>query len=106
MSDEVVRQDELELDGEEQAAEKQAAEKKPAGKKSAKPANKKKQGEKAVSRYLRELKSEFKKIIWPSRSSLVRNTVVTLIMCAIMGAIISLFDLGLGALINLLMSLK
>ena len=102
MSDDINRKDEMELDqGPEQAADK----KKSANVKAAKP-SKKKQGDKVIARYLRELKSEFKKIIWPSRSTLLRNTLVTLIMCAFMGTIISLFDLGLGALINLLMSLK
>ena len=48
------------------------------------------------------LKSEFKKIIWPTLPTVVRNTGVTLAMCAVLGIAICLFDFGLGALIKLM----
>ena len=60
--------------------------------------------EKSV-KFLRDLKGEFKKITWPTFPAVVRNTGVTLALCAILGLIICLIDLGLGALINLLLSL-
>ena len=58
-----------------------------------------------MGKYFRDLRGEFKKIIWPTVPTVVRNTVVTLAMCAIMGLVICLFDLGLSALVNLLVSL-
>lgn len=54
------------------------------------------------SKFFRDLKGEFRKITWPTLAATGRNTVVTLAMCAIMGVIICLIDLGLGALIDLL----
>lgn len=60
---------------------------------------------KRMAKYFRDLKGEFKKIIWPTVPTVVRNTGVTLAMCAIMGLVICLFDLGLGALVNLLVTL-
>ncbi len=60
--------------------------------------------EKSV-KFLRDLKGEFKKITWPTFPSVVRNTGVTLALCAIFGLIICLIDLGLGQLIQLLLTL-
>ncbi len=56
-------------------------------------------------KFLRDLKGEFKKITWPTFPAVVRNTGVTLVLCAILGLIICLIDLGLGALIDLMLSL-
>ena len=56
-------------------------------------------------KFLRDLKGEFKKITWPTFSAVVRNTGVTLVLCIILGLIICLIDLGLGALIDLLLAL-
>ncbi len=56
-------------------------------------------------KFLRDLKGEFKKITWPTFPAVVRNTGVTLVLCAVLGLIICLIDLGLGSLINLLLSL-
>ena len=56
-------------------------------------------------KFLRDLKGEFKKITWPTFPAVVRNTGVTLVLCVLLGLIICLIDLGLGALIDLLLSL-
>ena len=58
-----------------------------------------------VTKYFRDTKSEFKKIVWPTFPAVVRNTGVTLAMCAITAAVIIVVDLGLGALIKLLLKL-
>ncbi len=74
-------------------------------------AKNKKSGEKnpiipvKVSKFFRDTRGEFKKIVWPGFSTVVRNTIATLVMCAIVGAIIVLIDLGLGYLVNLLLNL-
>ncbi len=54
-------------------------------------------------KFFRDLKGEFRKITWPTLNTTTRNTAVTLAMCAIMGVIICLIDLGLGQLIKLLL---
>lgn len=51
--------------------------------------------------WLLEYKSELKKISWPKFPAVVRNTIIVLIMCAVVGAFIWLVDLGLGKLLEL-----
>lgn len=58
-----------------------------------------------VKKFFRDTRGEFKKIVWPGFPTVVRNTIATLIMCALVGAIIVVIDLGLSALINLLLGL-
>ena len=60
---------------------------------------------KRIGKYFRDTKSEFKKIVWPTFPSVVRNTLVTLVLCAILGVLIGLVDAGLSALIKLVLSL-
>lgn len=66
-----------------------------------KDANKKK-----VAKFFRDLRGEFKKIIWPTRKTVIRNTSVTIAMCAIVGIAVAVFDFGLGALVSLLTQQK
>ena len=74
--------------------------------KDAKPAKKKGRGlGKRMAKNFRDLKGEFKKIIWPTFPTVVRNTGVTLAMCAIMGLIICVIDFGLSKLVELFVSL-
>ena len=58
-----------------------------------------------VKKYFRELRSELKKVVWPSGKQLVNNTVVVLVAVLIVGIIVCLFDLGAGELIGLLRKL-
>lgn len=60
---------------------------------------------KRVARWFREMKSELKKVVWPSGKQLVNNTVVVLVAVLIVGIIVCLFDLGAGELIGLLRKL-
>ncbi len=39
------------------------------------------------------LKAEFKKIVWPSRKSLAKETIAVLVVSVLLGAIISIVDL-------------
>ena len=57
------------------------------------------------SKWFREMKSELKKVVWPSGKQLVNNTVVVLVAVLIVGIIVCLFDLGAGELIGLLRKL-
>ena len=54
--------------------------------------------------FVRDYKSEVTKIVWPKFKDVLKNTMIVLIMCLLVGAIIWLIDLGLGELIGLLWS--
>ena len=49
------------------------------------------------------LKSEFKKIVWPDKESLVKESVAVIVITAILGVVIALIDLavefGIGLII-------
>ncbi len=55
---------------------------------------------KRIVRFFRDYKSEVKKIVWPGPRDVVKNTVIVLIMCLLIGALIWVFDLGLGKLLE------
>ena len=74
--------------------------------KAGKTEKKKKSGGNRFGKFFRDTRGEFKKIIWPTFPTVVRNTCVTLAMCAVLGLAICLFDFGLSYLINLLLSIK
>ena len=59
----------------------------------------------AIGKFFRDTKGEFKKIVWPTFPSVMKNTGVTLAMCALTAVIIIVVDLGLGQLVNLLLNL-
>lgn len=54
-----------------------------------------------IVKFLRDYKGEIKKIVWPGPRAVVKNTVIVLVMCLLIGAFIWLLDLGLGSLIGL-----
>ncbi len=56
-----------------------------------------------VSKYLRDTKGEFKKIVWPNFSTVVKNTGVVLAMCAVTAVVIILADAGLTLIIDLML---
>lgn len=58
---------------------------------------------KRIVRFLRDYKSEIKKIVWPGLKDVVKNTIIVLIMCLLVGILIWLVDFGLGQLLNLVL---
>ena len=58
-----------------------------------------------VSKFFRDVRGEFKKIVWPGFGAVARNTGVVLAACAVTALVIVLVDLGLGQLIALFMNL-
>lgn len=48
------------------------------------------------------LKAEFKKIIWPARQDVVKQTVLIIVVTIILGVIIKFLDTGIQALLNLI----
>ena len=58
---------------------------------------------KRIVRYFRDYKSEVKKIVWPGLNEVVKNTVIVLIICLIIGAFIWAVDFGLAKLLELVL---
>ncbi len=58
---------------------------------------------KRVIAFVKDYKSEIKKIVWPGPRDVVKNTAIVLAMCLLVGAFIWLLDLGLGKLIELIL---
>ena len=56
-----------------------------------------------VIAFFRDYKSEVKKIVWPNFKFVLKNTIVVLVICAILGVFIWLLDLGLLELIGLIL---
>ena len=58
----------------------------------------------AIARYLRELRSELKKVVWPTPQQVIKNTGIVVVCVLVVGAFIWLFDfvaqVGIDALIN------
>lgn len=61
---------------------------------------------KRIVLFFRDYKSEAKKIVWPGLKDVLKNTVIVLIMCLLIGALIWLVDLGLGTLLDWILGLK
>jgi preprotein translocase subunit SecE len=45
-----------------------------------------------VTRFFRDLRSEFKKVVWPTKKQVVNNTLVVLVTIIVFGAFLGLFD--------------
>ena len=56
-----------------------------------------------IALFFRDNKSEVKKIVWPGFRDVVKNTVIVLIMCLIVGALIWIVDFGLGRLLGVIL---
>ncbi len=59
---------------------------------------------KGIARYFRELRSELKKVVWPTAQQVLKNTLIVLVCVLIVGVFIWLFDfvarVGVDALIS------
>ncbi len=58
----------------------------------------------AICRYFRELRSELKKVVWPTPKQVLKNTLIVLACVILVGVFIWVFDLvsrvGMDALIG------
>ena len=66
-----------------------------------KTAAKGKKPKKGPIKYLKDAKSEFKKVVWPTPKETTRNTIVVIVVCLLAG----LFVFGLDSLFGLLNNL-
>ena len=54
-------------------------------------------------RWFREMKSELKKVVWPSRQKVAKNTVTVAAATLVIGACIWIFDGVLGTLVQMIL---
>ena len=59
----------------------------------------------AVAKYFRELRSELKKVVWPTPQQVVKNTLIVVACCLVVGVFIWLFDFVAQITINGLIGL-
>ena len=65
---------------------------------------KKKKGPNKIVKYLKDLRSEIKKVVWPSRKQVLNNTGIVLATVIITGIFLFGIDSLLGLLVNLLVN--
>lgn len=58
-----------------------------------------------LSRFVREIKSELKKVAWPTKNQTFNNTLVVIACVIVVGIFVWIFDWVAGLVINALLSL-
>ena len=53
-----------------------------------------------IKRFFRELRSELKKVVWPSKSQMVNNTLIVILCVVLVGIFIWVFDLVAGLVVQ------
>ena len=53
-----------------------------------------------IGKWLKDMKSELKKVVWPTKSQMVNNTVIVLVCTLIVGICIWVFDAVGGVVVN------
>lgn len=57
-----------------------------------------------VGHFFKNMYFELKKVTWPSKHDMINYCVVVFVFMILMGVVIGLFDLGAGALVDLIVS--
>ena len=65
--------------------------------------NQKKQPNK-VAKYFKDLKSEFKKVVWPTKKQVINNTMVVLVTILLIGLFVGGIDIFMGWLLKTLLN--
>ena len=63
-------------------------------------ANKKQNVFKRIGRWFREMRSELKKVVWPSKSQMLNNTLVVIACVAVVAIIIGIFDFAVTNVVS------
>ena len=79
---------------------------KKANEKNSKKAAASKKPKKSIVKYFKDLKSEFKKVVWPSRKTVINNTVVVLIALMISGIFVWGLDTLFATLLRLALGMS
>ena len=58
-----------------------------------------------IALWFREMRSELKKVTWPTPAQVYKNTIIVLVVCAVFAVITGLMDLGLKTGISFLQSI-
>ncbi|MGN0602330.1 MAG: preprotein translocase subunit SecE [Oscillospiraceae bacterium] len=58
-----------------------------------------------IRKYFRDLKSEIKKVVWPTKKQVINNTGIVLTVMVIVGLFLAGIDAGLGAAVKALLSI-
>ncbi|HIT19347.1 MAG TPA: preprotein translocase subunit SecE [Candidatus Fimivivens faecavium] len=56
-----------------------------------------------VSKFVRDQKSEIKKIVWPGKKQVVNNTAVVIGFVLVAAVVVGVFDAALAAVVSLLL---
>ncbi len=56
---------------------------------------------KRAGRFIKEIRIEIKKVIWPTKQQLINNTLIVFAACLLLGAVVWIADAGLGFLFGL-----
>lgn len=56
-----------------------------------------------ISSFLREVKAELKKVVWPPRNQTITSTIVVVVLVIIVSSFLGLFDFGLKGLIRMVL---
>ena len=49
-----------------------------------------------MGKFIKECRSEFNKLVWPSKQQLFKNSSLVIVTMIVVGAVLSLVDFGLG----------
>ena len=60
---------------------------------------------KRIARYFREMKSELKKVVWPDRKTVMKNTGTVLLCSLAIGVCIWIFDFVMVTAVQMILSL-
>lgn len=55
-----------------------------------------------IARWFRELKSEAKKVVWPSGKQVVKNTVVVIVVAVVVCVLVTVLDVVFGSVRDLI----
>ena len=58
----------------------------------------------ATRQYLTDVRSEFKKVTWPSQREYVGGTIAVLVISLVITIVLSLIDVGLGQIMQRVLS--
>lgn len=54
-----------------------------------------------LTRFAKDVHSELKKVLWPTRNQVITNTIIVLVVCLLLGGVIWILDGVLGYIYKL-----
>jgi preprotein translocase subunit SecE len=56
-----------------------------------------------ITRYLKEVRAELKKVTWTGRKEVTSGTIAVLVLCVIISLFLAVVDFGLSSVVRLVM---